>query len=47
MKAIAKVKEEGKYKGRKPTAQVKADEVKALHAEESFHGSDCSTPRHR
>ena len=29
---IAKAKGEGKYKGRKPTAQAKADEVKALEA---------------
>lgn len=30
---IAKAKAEGKYKGRKPTAQAKADEVKVLAAE--------------
>lgn len=30
---IAKAKGEGKYKGRKPTARAKADEIKALHAE--------------
>lgn len=30
---IAKAKAEGKYKGRKPTALAKADDVKALHAE--------------
>lgn len=30
---IAKAKAEGKYKGRKPTAQAKAEEVKALAAE--------------
>jgi DNA invertase Pin-like site-specific DNA recombinase len=30
---IAKAKGEGKYKGRKPTAQAKADQVKALHAQ--------------
>lgn len=29
---IAKAKAEGKYKGRKPTARAKADEIKALHA---------------
>jgi len=29
---IAKAKAEGKYKGRKPTAQAKADEVAKLHA---------------
>jgi DNA invertase Pin-like site-specific DNA recombinase len=29
---IAKAKAEGKYKGRKPTARVKADEVKELLA---------------
>ena len=30
---IAKAKSEGKYKGRAPTARVKADEVRALHAQ--------------
>ena len=30
---IAKAKAEGKYRGRKPTAQAKADEVKALQAQ--------------
>jgi len=30
---IAKAKDEGKYKGRKPTAKAKTDDVKALHAE--------------
>jgi DNA invertase Pin-like site-specific DNA recombinase len=30
---IAKAKAEGAYKGRKPTAKAKADQVKALHAE--------------
>jgi DNA invertase Pin-like site-specific DNA recombinase len=30
---IAKAKSEGKYKGRKPTAQAKTDQVKALHAQ--------------
>jgi DNA invertase Pin-like site-specific DNA recombinase len=30
---IAVAKSEGKYLGRKPTAQAKADDVKALHAE--------------
>jgi DNA invertase Pin-like site-specific DNA recombinase len=30
---IAKAKAEGKYKGRKPTARAKADQVKALHRE--------------
>ncbi|MBM6582902.1 recombinase family protein [Microvirga sp. BT689] len=30
---IAKAKAEGAYKGRKPTAQAKANDVKALHAE--------------
>lgn len=30
---IAKAKGAGKYKGRKPTAQAKADEIKALKAE--------------
>ncbi len=30
---IAKAKAEGKYKGRKPTAMAKADEVKKLHGE--------------
>lgn len=30
---IAKAKAEGKYRGRKPTAQAKSDEVKALHAQ--------------
>lgn len=30
---IAKAKEEGKYKGRKPTARAKTDDIKALHAE--------------
>ena len=30
---IAKAKADGKYKGRKPTAMLKADEVKALRAE--------------
>ncbi len=29
---IAKAKAEGAYKGRKPTARAKADQVKALHA---------------
>ena len=29
---IAKAKAEGKYKGRKPTARAKTDEIKALHA---------------
>lgn len=29
---IAKAKDEGKYKGRAPTAMVKADEVRRLHA---------------
>jgi len=29
---IAKAKAEGKYKGRKPTARAKAEEIKALHA---------------
>ena len=29
---IAKAKSEGKYKGRKPTARAKADEVLALHS---------------
>jgi len=30
---IAKAKAEGKYRGRKPTARAKADEVRRLHAE--------------
>lgn len=30
---IAKAKAEGKYKGRKPTARAKTDEVERLHAE--------------
>jgi len=30
---IAKAKAEGKYKGRKPTAKAKANEVLAMHAE--------------
>ncbi len=30
---IAKAKAEGKYKGRKPTAQAKAGEVRTLHSE--------------
>lgn len=30
---IAKAKDEGKYKGRKPTAKAKANDVKTLHAE--------------
>jgi len=30
---IARAKAEGKYKGRKPTARAKAEEVRALHAE--------------
>ncbi|WP_448954691.1 recombinase family protein [Labrys neptuniae] len=30
---IAKAKAEGVYKGRKPTARAKADEVRAMHAE--------------
>ena len=30
---IAKAKAEGKYKGRKPTARAKADEIKALDAQ--------------
>lgn len=30
---IAKAKAEGRYKGRKPTARAKADEVLSLHAE--------------
>jgi DNA invertase Pin-like site-specific DNA recombinase len=30
---IAKAKGEGKYKGRKPTARAKADQIKALHTE--------------
>jgi len=30
---IAKAKAEGKYKGRKPTARAKADEIRALDAE--------------
>jgi DNA invertase Pin-like site-specific DNA recombinase len=30
---IAKAKEDGKYKGRKPTARAKADEIKALNAQ--------------
>lgn len=30
---IAKAASEGKYKGRKPTARAKADQVKAMHAE--------------
>ncbi|SHG32804.1 Site-specific DNA recombinase [Kaistia soli DSM 19436] len=30
---IAKAKSEGKYKGRKPTARAKADDVRALHRE--------------
>lgn len=30
---VAKAKAEGKYKGRKPTARVKADEIKALAAQ--------------
>jgi DNA invertase Pin-like site-specific DNA recombinase len=30
---IAKAKAEGKYKGRKPTAMTKADEIKALHGQ--------------
>ena len=30
---IAKAKAEGKYKGRKPTAMAKAEEVKKLHGE--------------
>ncbi|MBM6595337.1 recombinase family protein [Microvirga pudoricolor] len=29
---IAKTKAEGKYRGRKPTARVKADEIKVLHS---------------
>lgn len=31
---IAKAKAEGKYKGRKPTAMVQADEIKRLKTEE-------------
>ena len=31
LEGIAKAKKEGKYKGRKPTARAKADEVRALH----------------
>lgn len=31
---IAKAKQEGKYKGRKPTARAKADEIRALHAQQ-------------
>jgi DNA invertase Pin-like site-specific DNA recombinase len=30
---IAKAKDEGKYRGRKPTAMAKANDVKTLHAE--------------
>ncbi len=30
---IARAKAEGKYKGRKPTARAKAEEVRALHAQ--------------
>ncbi|WP_156771734.1 helix-turn-helix domain-containing protein, partial [Labrys sp. WJW] len=30
---IAKAKAEGVYKGRKPTARAKADEVRKMHAE--------------
>jgi DNA invertase Pin-like site-specific DNA recombinase len=30
---IAKAKAEGKYKGRKPTAQVQADQVRQMHAD--------------
>ena len=30
---ISKAKAEGRYKGRKPTAQAKSDEIKALHAD--------------
>lgn len=30
---IAKAKREGKYKGRKPTAKLKAQEIRALAAE--------------
>jgi len=30
---IAKAKAHGKYKGRKPTARAKADEIKALAAD--------------
>ncbi|MER5172206.1 recombinase family protein [Thioclava kandeliae] len=33
MEGIAKAKAQGKYKGRKPTAETKRQEVKALHAE--------------
>lgn len=33
MEGIAKAKAEGKYKGRKPTAEAKQEEVKTLHAE--------------
>jgi DNA invertase Pin-like site-specific DNA recombinase len=36
---IAKAKSEGRYKGRKPTAKAKADEVKALAAEGMSMGS--------
>jgi DNA invertase Pin-like site-specific DNA recombinase len=30
---IAKAKAEGRYKGRKPTARAKAEEVRRLHAQ--------------
>ncbi len=30
---IAKAKAEGKYRGRKPTVQTKADQIKTMHAE--------------
>lgn len=33
LEGVAKAKAAGKYKGRKPTARAKADEIKALHAQ--------------
>jgi DNA invertase Pin-like site-specific DNA recombinase len=38
---IEKAKTEGKYKGRKPTARAKADEVKAMLAERSGRCRHC------
>lgn len=37
---IARAKEAGKYKGRKPTARAKADEVKRMHQQHGIRPTD-------
>ncbi len=44
---IAKAKAEGRYKGRKPTARAKAEEVRRLHAQGERPTGDRQAARHR